>query len=35
MYIQNKYNLWQNPTLVKALGADDPDGASVIIIKAV
>ena len=35
IHIRNTYNLWQNPKLVKALGADDPDGASVIIIKAV
>lgn len=35
MHIRNTYNLWQNPSLVKALGVDDPDGASVIIIKGV
>ena len=33
--IRNKYNLWDDEALVKAIGADHPDGASMIIIKAV
>ena len=33
--IRNKYNLWHDNALVKSLGADHPDGASMIIIKAV
>ncbi len=33
--IRNGYNLWRNPTLLKELGADDPDDASMLIIKAV
>ena len=33
--IRNKYNLWQDNALVKSLGADHPDDAAMIIIKAV
>ena len=35
MGIRNGYNLWHNKALVKELGADHPDDASMIIIKAV
>ena len=33
--IRNGYNLWHDEVLVKALGAEHPDDASMIIIKAV
>ena len=33
--IRNKYDLWHDKALVKALGAEHPDDASMIIIKAV
>ncbi|MCY3742874.1 MAG: hypothetical protein OXH00_17810 [Candidatus Poribacteria bacterium] len=33
--IRNKYNLWHDNALVKSLGVDHPDDASMIIIKAV
>ena len=33
--IRNHYNLWQNPTLVKATGKEHPDDASMVIIKQV
>ena len=33
--IRNGYNLWQNQALVRAIGAEHPDDASMIIIKAV
>ena len=33
--IRNAYDLWHNPVLVEALGADNPDDASMVIIKAV
>ena len=33
--IRNQYNLWHDEVLVKALGAEHPDDASMIIIKAV
>ena len=35
MGIRNRYNLWHDKALVKALGAEHPDDASMIIIKAV
>ena len=35
MGIRNGDNLWHDMALVKALGADHPDEASMIIIKAV
>ena len=33
--IRNDYNLWRNTALVKATGAQHPDDASMLIIKAV
>ena len=33
--IRNGYNLWKNQALVRAIGAEHPDDASMIIIKAV
>ena len=33
--IRNDYNLWRNTDLVKASGAQHPDDASGVIIKAV
>ena len=33
--IRNKYNLWDDNELVKTLGAEHPDDASMIIIRAV
>ena len=33
--IRNKYDLWNNEALVKDLGADHPNDAVMIIIKAV
>ena len=33
--IRNDYNLWLNTALVKATGEEHPDGASMVIIKAV
>ena len=33
--IRKDYNLWQNPALVKATGAEYPDAASMVIIKTV
>ena len=33
--IRNQYNLWHDEVLVKALGAEHPDDASMIIIKAI
>ena len=33
--IRKDYNLWQNPALVKATGKENPDDASMVIIKAV
>ena len=33
--IRKDYNLWRNPALVKATGAEHPDAASMVIIKAV
>ena len=35
MEIRNRYNLWHDKALVKELGAEHPDDASMIIIKAV
>ena len=35
MGIRNGYNLWHDKALVKELGAEHPDDASMIIIKAV
>ena len=35
MGIRNRYNLWHDKALVKELGADHPDDASMIIIKAI
>ena len=35
MEIRNGYNLWHDKALVKELGAEHPDDASMIIIKAV
>ena len=35
MGIRNGYNLWHDKALVKALGAEHPDDASMIIIRAV
>ena len=33
--IRNRYNLWHDKALVKTLGAEHPDEASMIIIRAV
>lgn len=33
--IRNGYNLWRDTKLVKSLGVDHPDDASMVIIKAV
>ena len=33
--IRNGYNLWRNEALVQAIGAEHPDDASMLIIKAV
>ena len=33
--IRNGYNLWHDKALVKELGAEHPDDASMVIIKAV
>ena len=35
MGIRNGYNLWHDKALLKELGAEHPDDASMIIIKAV
>ncbi len=35
MGIRNGYNLWHDKALVKALGAEHPDDASMVIIRAV
>ena len=34
MSIRNYYNLWQNQALLRATGAENPDDASMVIIKA-
>ena len=33
--IRNCYNLWQNQALLRATGAENPDDASMVIIKAI
>ena len=33
--IRNRYNLWRNPELLKDIGKDHPDDASMVIIKSV
>ena len=33
--IRNYYNLWQNQALLRATGSENPDDASMVIIKAV
>ena len=33
--IRNRYNLWRNSALLKDIGKDHPDEASMIIIRAV
>ena len=35
MGIRNGYNLWHDKALVKELGAEHPDDASMVIIKAI
>lgn len=32
-YIRNRYRLWRNKALVESTGKEDPDGASLVIIR--